>query len=360
MRLIVMGDVHGNIEAFKASVYNAIEKYGKQIDAFVFMGDYCCDFLEGNECVQLIKWVEQTYPVYAISGNRETGMAQKYYDAKRKGEPVSWSLDSTMGAPLLACQKMSDEELAYLSSLPEYLILKAEGVAPLYLQHKMPISEERIEELRNAGITNILTAHTHESHAGTYGGFTLFNSGSIGLTDTGKKGAEYGVLTWKNNQWIMDMQRIDYNYDQAISNVRSNPILMERCKHWGEALIASVETGVNITALYMFEKNRIAREHEEDPTKTDFEHDISFGIGRYGNVSPVSSHLEEQIIVGGENQPGTVLNLQYETDDFKEKRPNAKEEPWMYDVALKNVLSYVAYLQENGLLEGKIHSERTL
>ena len=116
-RLIVMSDIHGNIEAMKSVVEDALSTYGSHIDGFVFLGDYCCDFLEGEECVQLIRELKSKFPVYAISGNRETGMVKPYKEAKDKGDKINWSLDSTMGAPLLSCERFSSDSLDFLTSL---------------------------------------------------------------------------------------------------------------------------------------------------------------------------------------------------------------------------------------------------
>lgn len=43
-RLVIMGDIHGNITAFEASIADAIKAFGSTIDAFAFLGGYCFDF----------------------------------------------------------------------------------------------------------------------------------------------------------------------------------------------------------------------------------------------------------------------------------------------------------------------------
>lgn len=355
MRLIVLGDIHGNIEAFKACVEDAINSYGSQISGFLLVGDYCCDFLEGNECVKLIRELEKKYPVYAIKGNREKDMVQKYYDARKNGEEVSWSVDTTMGSPLLSCQRMTDDELKYLSELPDDLLINLDGVEPLYLQHKMPLSEDTIKELRKRNVKNIITAHTHEAHSDEYGEFRLFNPGSVGLTDSGKPGAEYAVLTWKNNHWIIEQKHIDYDYQAQIEHVRSNQDLMNKCKYWGQVLIASIETGLNVTALYMFEKNRIA---EMEAKKLSSESaGLDFGIGRYANVSPTNDYLTSRIIVAGPEE-SNIKKLKYNTDQFKEKGSRYSETDEMYERALNNVLAYLKKLQESNGLEGCVSRGR--
>ena len=225
--------------------------------------------------------LNKKYPVYAISGNRETGMAMQYIKSLEEGNNVSWDINSTMGAPLLSMERMSESSKEYITSLKDSLILNFDNADSIYLQHKMPLSEEVRNYLNEKGIKNVLTAHTHENHINNYDGFELFNPGSVGLTDTGIPGADYGVMTYRNNHWIMEQKHVDYDYEQQIENCKNNTDLMENCKYWGKALIAAIQTGINVPALYMFEKNRIAKLYTENPNLTEFPlEEISFGIGR--------------------------------------------------------------------------------
>jgi hypothetical protein len=237
-------------------------------------------------------------------------------------------------------------------------VLEFKGIEPLYLQHKMPLTEDLIKSLRNRNIKNILTAHTHEIHVGKYDEFNLFNPGSVGLTDNGIKGADYGVMTYKNGHWSMEKKHIDYDYEKQISNCKNNAMLMENCKQWGRVLIASIETGINVAALYMFEKNRIANLYNKYNPNTDFSiTEEPFGIGRYGNISPINTHLEEEIIMLGENNHVTEV-LKYKTDEFSmTEKTKIVEEDWMYDMALDNVLKYIEKINKKEL-EGVIYKGR--
>lgn len=355
MRLIVLGDIHGNIEAFNSVIEDVFHKYGKQIDGFIFLGDYCCDFLEGKECLEVMDLLKETFPIYVISGNRETGMVRKYYEAKRAGKQVDWSIETTMGPPLLSCERMTEEQLKYLSTLEESKIVSIPGTDAIYLQHKMPIEEEMRKKLKEKNVKIVLTAHVHESHIGEYGDFTLFNPGSVGLTDTGKVGASYGVMEWKNQHWLMQVHTANYNYEAAIHRVLENPILMQKCEHWGELLIASVQYGVNATSMYAAEKTRIAKLYSENPNSCDFSIGISpFGQNRYGNVGANGEHLTENIILGD-----TITKKRYRTIENgpkeEKKAPVAK---WMCDIAYQNTQTYLKDLKEKNILEGTVHMER--
>lgn len=359
MRLITLGDIHGNIEALKSVIEDSINSYGNAIDGFVFLGDYVCDFLEGEECIQLMMKLREKYPVYAINGNRETGMAIPYKKALDDGKDISWDIDSTMGAPLLSMRRMSDLSMDYIVSLDDKMILNFENADSIYIQHKMPLSEDVKQQLKTMKIKNILTAHTHESHIGVYDGFNLFNPGSVGLTDSGIRGADYGVMTYKNGYWLMEKRHVDYDYEKQIEHCKNNTLLMEKCKNWGKVLVASIQTGINVAALYMFEKNRIAKLYSENPEMSKFSiEEIPFGIGRYGNVSPINTYLEENVVLLGENKNSEIHTIKYKTDNFTPKvDTDIKVEDWMYDVALDNVLKYIEKFKKNEL-EGLLFNGR--
>jgi predicted phosphodiesterase len=353
MRLITISDIHGNIEAFKSVIEDVINTYGNNIDAFLFLGDYGCDFLYGEECVNLMHQLEQKYKLYVISGNRETDMVQNYQKMKEENN-ITWSLDTTMGAPLLSCNRMSDETIKYLSELPNELIVEMEGTTPIYMTHKMPLTKDKIAELRQMGVKDILTGHTHEFQNQKYEDFHLMNAGSVGLTDNGIKGADYGVVTWKNNNWQFEEKHIDYDYDKMIELVKENDILINRCKGWGKALIASIETGLNCCVLYMKFRDNIAESYEKKMNSK-----VSFGDGRYGNVSPTGEALKDQVFLGqAENLP-QIKEVYFESDDLKPiKKTTLKIEDWMYEEALKQMIEYVYDLKEKGSLQGQILNER--
>ncbi len=359
MRLIVMGDIHGNIEALNSVIEESITTYGKNIDGFIFLGDYCCDFLEGKECIERIRDLKKYYPVYVISGNRETAMVKKYYEAKLIGEKVQWNIETTMGAPLLSCERMTMEELEYLSKLPDKVILNLEGAEPLYLQHKMPLSDEVRKILERRGIKNILGAHTHEAHMNTYDGFNFFNPGSVGLTDMGKQGASYGVMTFKNGHWMMELRLAEYNYEAAIERVNSNPLLIDKCEHWGKLLIASIQNGVNANSMYAYEKSRIAKLYAENKDNKDYEiKEIPFGVNRGGNTGPTNDYLREFMITG--SNPNEIKTVTYKTVELlpKKEEPIYPIEDWMKDLALQNILNFLENTKKEKSLESVVYTAR--
>ena len=88
MRLVVLGDVHGNYYALESVVNDAIENYGEEIDGFVFAGDYVGDFPDGSKVVELMQKIASKYKTYMIRGNREDGQVIKYLEAQKEGSKL--------------------------------------------------------------------------------------------------------------------------------------------------------------------------------------------------------------------------------------------------------------------------------
>jgi Predicted phosphoesterase len=357
-RLIVIGDIHGNFEAFKATVEDALNNYGTNIEAFVFLGDYCCDFPDANKVVDLIKQIETKYTIHIIRGNRENFISE-YYNRKKNNEEEIWKIESSMGAPLISCERMNMEQLEYLSNIPENKIIEIEGCEPIYLQHKMPLSSDKLIELNE--IKHILTAHTHEFQNAEYDGINLYNPGAVGLTDSGVQGASYGVMTWQNNHWNFMQKTIPYDYEKTIAGLKAIPELYSQCKNWGKALELAVLTGINVPALYMFELQRVALLYDETKDKENLslqevEKEI-FSQGRYGNIGPNGELLKNQEIVADENSNLSVIVRETVTQEGQIQK-KAPVLDFMYEVALNNVENYINEIQKRGSLQGDVYAGR--
>ena len=340
MKLIVFGDIHGNYPAFEAAVYDALSTYGNEIDGFVFAGDYVGDFPDGPKVVELMQNIAKHNKTYIISGNRETGQVVPYLQAQKEGKEPDWSLDSTMGAALLSCRSLSQEQLEFLASLPETLVIREPGVRPLFVKHIMGINVSELEMVKREKMS-IITAHTHETHEETKKGITLFNPGSVGLADEGIPGATYGILDSDEfGEWHLTIRDIEYDFNETLQSLKANDDLYNRCCGWGKALELSIASGINFTSLYSFEANRLTS-IIEDAKEKGIEPDLSdltslkdvFSQGRYGNVNYDYSGLKDIILedVGDAYVFGPAKVI----SSPKSKRMKPTKE--IYDIALRNI-----------------------
>ena len=168
---IIISDIHGNYESFKAVLMDALMQYGlvddytnssitellnkakNIIKGFIFLGDYVGDYPFGSEIVHLMMKIKKNYEVYAIAGNRETGMAKKFYkatkdyykdgkiDLKEAERLTGWSLETSMGAPLLDFSRLTKDEIEFLVNLPDTILLE-NSKQIILLKHQMPLVKE--------------------------------------------------------------------------------------------------------------------------------------------------------------------------------------------------------------------------
>ena len=359
---VILADIHGNYIALEAVIKEAINKYGKRLAGFIFLGDYICDFPNGRRVIEIMQELKKKYEFYAITGNRETGMLKKFYEATKdhyKNGVISleeaskltgWSLSTSMGAPLIDCCRLTKEQIEFLLSLPESMILD-NGRQTFFLKHKTPLLKEEVSFLDNESklITDIgqkreailLTAHNHEQSNKQYGDIIYFNPGSVGLPDYGYPGAFYGEL----NKTRLLLGRIDYDYERAIQELEEDRLLFERCDNWGDYLKLSIQTGLNVAVLYANERNRliaIFKGLPEEEAKRLLRNDVTldeikillpmidkkgnrFGINAYGNTNPYGGYLEKDLFRASDNgiisiERKKVYSEDVETSPKKEER----------------------------------------
>ncbi len=378
MRLIITGDAHGNDVAYNEVIKNAIDKYGNTIDKFIDLGDFTCDFLWGEEIAKKMIELKKENKFLGITGNRETGMVFPYYNEKKAGKTINWDINSSMGAPLLSCDRMSDETFEFITNLPETLLIKfvkpgtnyedTKNVSyietdseplptPIYLKHKMPLTDEEKELLKKENCTTILTAHTHIVNNGKYDEYDVFNPGSIGLTGDGVPGASYGELFFKNGHWNFTIDHIDYNYDEIKDKVNANPLLFEKCKNWGTTLNAAVDSGLNVPAMYMFEKNRIVQEIAKGTNKIVLDPNDSVTIntmGRYADIGPSGEALKEKVFYSNECDSLEANDVEFNLDESKNvDASGVKVTDEIFEQALNNILYYISEAKKNSTVQGE-------
>ena len=379
---VIIADIHGNYIALEAVIEEAIKKYGKRLTGFIFLGDYICDYPNGRKVVEIMQELKKKYEFYAINGNRETGMLKKFYEATKdhyKNGTISleeaskltgWSLDTSMGAPLIDCCRLTKDQVEFLLDLPESIVLD-NGKQTFLLEHKTPLAKDKLAFLEEEAkkITDIeqerdailLTAHTHEQNNNKYGNIILFNPGSVGLTDEGYPGAYYGEL----NKIRLISQRIDYDYERAIQELEENEILFEKCDKWGEYLKLSIQTGFNVAVLYANERNRLTalfKSLQEEKAKRLLASDISFdeikkllpmidkkdkrfAINGYGNTNPYGGYLEMNLFRASDKGVVTIEKKKVYSEDVEP--PLKKEEKNKLDPP-KELISKLAriYIEE--------------
>jgi predicted phosphodiesterase len=220
MKIIVLGDIHGNLPALEACFQQAeTEGY----DWLVHTGDVVGYGPFPDECVHFIH--QRNIP--GVQGNFDSGVAS---DADQSGafedDPKNRELaDETMR---WTRERMDLWTRRWLDGLP-FELRRDAGRMRLAVFHASPIdlssglredlpepAWQEYGEASNADV--IILGHTHRPFHRTFGGRHFVNAGSVGLPRDGNPQTGYAVIDIDGKMEV-SFRRFPYDLDKAVSAV---------------------------------------------------------------------------------------------------------------------------------------------
>lgn len=220
MKIAVISDVHGNMEALEA-VMEDIKK--QNCDKIFALGDYA---MAGPEPYAAIDFFLQHQPdseYKMIQGNTDLMIADytdESYELLKKKAPV---MAEALKFDFIGINPM---QKGFLKNLPIQLETEEEGVKIL-LVHGSPRKNnedilpdtpmEEIEQmLKNVDANVILCGHTHiPCGFQTASKQTVVNAGSVGRPFTPEPKACYLIMMIEHGRYAFEHRFIDYNKHQA-------------------------------------------------------------------------------------------------------------------------------------------------
>jgi putative phosphoesterase len=174
VKLGVLADAHGNVEAFR----HAVDALSGEVDAMLMAGDAFSDHRFSSEIVRILRETEALY----VLGNHEL------------------SFLGPGGARARGSRRVSARELAHVQAAPTELrrtigglrLLMVHGSPfPPYARYLDPDSPEfaRADEL-DADL--VVLGHTHLPMARRVGSTLIVNPGSVGMSDQPARGEQVG------------------------------------------------------------------------------------------------------------------------------------------------------------------------
>ncbi len=230
MKIAVISDIHGNMEAIEA-VMADIEQ--KECDRIFVLGDYAMAGPEPNYAVQYFLNRKNDPKFTMIQGNTDLMIADysdELYNTLREK------------APIMAEALKNDVELLnplekkFLKNLPIQKEVEEEGIKFL-LVHGSPrknnediLPDTPIEEVEkmlvNVDADVVLCGHTHiPCGFQTESKKTVVNDGSIGrpffIPEDGEVKACYLIIEVQNGKCVFEHQFVKYNKEQAAEKLAS-------------------------------------------------------------------------------------------------------------------------------------------
>ena len=189
MRVAALYDVHGNMPALEA-VLTELEK--EPVDVIVVGGD----FSAGPHAAEVVDRLRALGDrVRFLRGNADRELAD-----------LGWQPDDQAAARVAWMrERLGDERLAFLRTLPEHVVLDVAGLGRVLFCHGSPRSDLEIltratpaERLRAAvaGVDAavVVCGHTHAQWSREVDGVRVVNAGSVGLPYEGRSGAYWARL----------------------------------------------------------------------------------------------------------------------------------------------------------------------
>jgi putative phosphoesterase len=238
MRLLLLSDLHGNIDALLA-MEAALASRGEHCDHVFVLGDLV-DY--GPEPAAVVAWVRRNAH-HAIRGNHDHAMAtgvdcQSSFAFKELSVATREYFRARLGAASLEFLKSLPSRLSVTIDRREICLVHATPRNPLfeYLGPDAPDDAWREALGPLAESTDyVFLGHTHLPFVRRIGRTTVVNPGSLGQPKDGDPRACYAVV----DDWNVDFRRVGYDVERAVA--RLNALDLER-RHV-EALAGVLRSG---------------------------------------------------------------------------------------------------------------------
>lgn len=116
MKYAIISDIHGNLPALDSVLQDAKRN---NVDAYIFVGDYCLSNPFPNECLNRVRTIDNKY---IIRGNEEA-----YLENLIDKDQGTWT-DGQMQISYYCYRAVSEENLKYVLNLPHQLKFNCHGI----------------------------------------------------------------------------------------------------------------------------------------------------------------------------------------------------------------------------------------
>ena len=227
MKIVIISDIHGNLDALTA--------LSESYDELWVLGDLVNYGPQPKEVVDFV----QRNAAAVVRGNHDQCLG--FGDDPRCSARFREMAEATRA---FSSAQLSLEQKLYLSSLPlqttvirsqtRFFLCHATPSDPLY-EYRLADSNKWVDDCQKLAADVVAVGHTHIPFVRSFNGQVLVNPGSIGQPKTGKPDACYAV--WEDGR--LSLRTYVYSVDQTIEKIRT----MSIAKDIQEDLIRVLENG---------------------------------------------------------------------------------------------------------------------
>jgi len=213
LRIVIISDIHSNLEAFLAVIAN-LPTY----DYLLFLGDLVGYGPQPNEVVEQL---QQLQPAIVLGGNHDYAVST--------GDVSGFSSHAEI-AVRWTRRQVTPQNQDYLSNLLSSAKIELNNIN-LALFHGSPrdslseyifpgIPAQSARQLiQRAGAPLVLLGHTHIPMLYDFEGEMLANPGSVGQPRDGDRRAAFAILTLSEGKFSFDVRRVEYDIDSVARKI---------------------------------------------------------------------------------------------------------------------------------------------
>lgn len=218
MRVAVISDIHGNLEAVKTAYLDILER---EADNIICLGDLTGYGPYPNEVIDFIREKR----IMVTLGNYDASVAEKKFSYIKDNEVNRFCMP-------WAAEQLSNQNIEYLKSLPQSLILKCNG-REIHFAHgsyrniNEYLSEDydKLDEVMEEFKGDVLVCgHTHIPYKKSFRDKLLLNDGSIGKPKIGRPNGTYIILDISMADVRVEFIEFEYNLKKTVEAMKEKKL----------------------------------------------------------------------------------------------------------------------------------------
>lgn len=254
MKLAVIADVHGNLPALEA----VLEDLSKiPLDGLIVAGDVAVG-PQVNQAFDLITAFGGTLSgFWMIQGNNEEYLVELLQGRA----PAAWYTLMQWGMIRWTAQHLSRETRDLIFSLPSECRLEVTESSPLRVVHGAPGRPSELvfpdrnpvrltEIMGNLQEQVLICAHTHRPWTVRRDGWMAMNPGAVCSPLNGEIGAQYALLTWRDEGWEVEHRTIPYNLS-AVRRIFIESGILQASGGLAMGFLRNIETGKDYSVEFL-------------------------------------------------------------------------------------------------------------
>ena len=217
MKIAVLSDIHGNIQALEAVTDHA-ERW--QPDLIMVAGDIVNRGPRSSDCIDFIIEKQKQDDWKIIRGNHEDYVI-------KKGNPDDQQTDqqAALFQPAHHIYQQLKQNVSKISGLPEAININSGGFGTVRMVHASmqhnrdgiypETKDEKLEKQIDPAPDVFITGHTHRPLVRRLNKTLVVNAGSVGLPFDKDQRTGYAQITFRQKCWEAKIVRLAYDIEQA-------------------------------------------------------------------------------------------------------------------------------------------------